>query len=118
MFPKVYKEKGLDIFEDKPYIFKTTFSPAKDQYGDSYIIDDLIEGTQFIPTYITITNPAGYNSKDKAKIPVLPHGKIPVEYSGTDLDADRSERIGYLDIFDVSYLKSLPEHLRVTVNVF
>ena len=118
MFPKVYKEKGLDLFEEKTYIFKTTFSPAKDQYNDSYIIDDFILGTQFDPTLITITNPSGYNSKDKKNIAVMSMGKIPVEYSGADLDTDRTEKIGYIDVFDIDYLKSLPSHLLVTVNVF
>ena len=67
---------------------------------------------------ITVTNPVGYNNKDKANIPVLPEGKIAVEYSGYDLDHDRTEKIGFINIVDVNYIKSLPNFLTVTVNIF
>jgi DNA polymerase-3 subunit alpha len=118
MFPKIYKDKGFDIYEEKTYIFNTTFSPARDSYGDSYIIDDFIDGIVFNPTFVTITNPLGYNFADKKEIPVLPQGKIAIEYSGSHIDGERTERIGFVDVFDADYLKCLPTHLHVTVNVF
>jgi DNA polymerase-3 subunit alpha len=118
MFPDVYKEKALDLFEEKTYIFNTTFSPAKGPYPDTYIIDDFILGTVFVPTCVTIINPHGYNKNDKKEIQVMNHGRIPVDYSGMDLDNQRTERIGFLDVFDVDYLKKLPEHLKCELNVF
>ena len=118
MFSKVYKIKAMDLFEEKTYIFKTTFSPARGSYGDTYIIDDFILGVNFVPTFITVTNPVSYNSKDINELQLLSDGKIPVYYSGYDLDVDRTEKIGYIDVFDVDYLKTIPSHLRVTVNVF
>jgi len=118
MFPKVFKEKGMDLFEEKTYIFNTTYSPARNEYGDTYIINDMILGVQLTPLYITITNPSGYNQKDKRELSVLPLGKIAVEYSGYDIDEDKTEKIGYVDIFDLDYLKTIPSHLKVTVNVF
>jgi hypothetical protein len=72
----------------------------------------------FNPTYVTITNPNAYNKEDKQKIKVMPQGKIAIEYSGSTLDGDKTERIGFVDSFDVDYLKSLPPHLYVMVNVF
>ena len=118
MFSKVYKIKAMDLFEEKTYIFKTTFSPARGSYGDTYIIDDFILGVNFVPTFITVTNPVSYNSKDINELQLLSDGKIPVYYSGYDLDVDRTEKIGYIDVFDVDYLKTIPTHLQVTVNVF
>lgn len=118
MFPKVFKEKGNDLFEEKTYIFNTTFSPAKEQYSDSYIIDDFIEGIHFTPTYITLTNASGYYAKDKDELHVMPQGKIPIEYSGRYLDSERTERVGFVDVFDVNYMRTIPSHLTVTVNVF
>jgi DNA polymerase-3 subunit alpha len=118
MFPQVFKKIAMDLFEEKTYIFKTTYSPARNEYGDTYIIDDMILGVQLTPTYITITNTTGYNQKDKKEINVLPVGKIPVEYSGYDIDEDKTEKIGYVDVFDLDYIKTIPSHLKVTVNVF
>ena len=118
MFPKVYKEKGLDLFEEKTYIFKTTFSPSKNDYPDTYIIDDFIVATVLTPKNININNPIRYNKQDKKDLKVLQNGRISVDYSGTDLDTDRSERIGYIDVFDADYLETIPPHLKVTINVF
>ena len=118
MFPKVYKEKGLDLFEEKTYIFNITIFPPKDQYNESYIINDFIEGTQFLPTHVTISNPVAYSRGDKQKINTLPQGRIVIEYSGIKLDSISTEVIGYLDVFDVNYLKTIPPNLVVTVNVF
>ena len=70
------------------------------------------------PKNININNPIRYNKQDKKDLKVLQNGRISVDYSGTDLDTDRSERIGYIDVFDADYLETIPPHLKVTINVF